>query len=67
MKQQALVDEIKSILANLKAEVGAEICALYDKKGLLFGIGYRAEAAILSKVTQIVISANNIFESSRVG
>ncbi len=67
MKQQALIDGLKSILTTLKTELGADACALYDKKGLLFGIGHRSNAALLSKVTQLIISIDNLFENNGVG
>jgi len=67
LKQQALIDGLRSILTTLKTELGANACALYDKKGLLFGIGHRTNAALLSKVTQLIVSIDNLFENNDVG
>ena len=67
MKQQALVDGLRSILTTLKTELGADACALYDKKGLLLGIGHRSNSALLSKVTQLIVSLDTLFESNGKG
>jgi hypothetical protein len=67
LKEQALVDGLRSILTKLKTELGANACALYDKKGLLFGIGHRSNAALLSKVIQLIVSVDSLFEKNGVG